>query len=119
VLHRRLAAQGLCGPPATSAVQVVTRLLAVQAQDARGARLSIRCRSIGLSAADVDAALDAGSLVVTWLNRPTLHLVTPQDYWWLHPLTTPQLATGNARRSVRKGCRLPMPSGASRSWPPR
>lgn len=103
MLHQRLAAQGLCGPPATSAVEVVTRLLAVQAQDPRGARLSVRSRSIGLSAADVDAALDAGSLVVTWLNRGTLHLVTPRDYWWLHPLTTPQLATGNARRLGQEG----------------
>jgi hypothetical protein len=76
----------------------VTRLLAVQAQDPRGARLAIRSRSAGLTAADVDDALSAGSLLVTWLNRGTLHLVTPDDYWWLHPLTTPQLAVANRRR---------------------
>ncbi|MCU1452834.1 MAG: hypothetical protein JWN46_980 [Acidimicrobiales bacterium] len=80
------------------------RLLAVQAQDPRGLRLSIRSRAIGLTARDVDAALtERRSLLVTWLNRGTLHLVAAEDYWWLHPLTTPQLATGNARRLQQEG----------------
>ena len=43
------------------------------------------------------------SLLITWLNRGTLHLVTPEDYWWLHPLTTPQLKTANARRLAQEG----------------
>jgi hypothetical protein len=94
----------LSGPPATSVVQVVDRLLAVQGQDQRGARLSIRSRSRGLHATDVDRALTADrSVVISWLNRGTLHLVRAEDYWWLHPLTTPQLLTGNARRLEQEG----------------
>ena len=104
VIAERLAAQGLSGPPAGSPGEVVQRLLAVQAQDGRGARLSIRSRSTGLTAADVDHALtERRSLVVTWLNRGTLHLVESDDYWWLHPLTTPKLAAGNARRLRQEG----------------
>jgi hypothetical protein len=104
VTARRLAAQQLSGPPARSPEEVVRRLLAVQAQDPRGARLSIRSRTAGLTAADVDDALTARrSLLVTWLNRGTLHLVTADDYWWLHPLTTPQLVTGNTRRLRQEG----------------
>ncbi|HLY35079.1 MAG TPA: winged helix DNA-binding domain-containing protein, partial [Candidatus Limnocylindria bacterium] len=41
--------------------------------------------------------------VITWLNRGTLHLVAADDYWWLHPLTTPQLATGSERRLRQEG----------------
>jgi hypothetical protein len=100
---RRCAAQLLCGDPAGSAAQVTGRLLAVQAQDPRGARLAIRARSAGLTAADVDAALGSRALLVSWLNRGTLHLVRTQDYWWLHPLTTPQLRTGNSRRLAQEG----------------
>jgi hypothetical protein len=103
VIAARLASQQLTGPPARSPDEVVTRLLAVQAQDGRGARLSVRSRSSGLTATDVDDALTAGRMVVTWLNRGTLHLVTAQDYWWLHALTTPALATGNARRLGQEG----------------
>jgi hypothetical protein len=100
----RLSSQQLIGPPARSPEEVVDRLLAVQAQDARGARLSVRSRSTGLVAADVDHALSVTrSLLVTWLNRGTLHLVTAQDYWWLHPLTTPQLASANERRLRQEG----------------
>src|SRR5262249_44350056 len=76
VLAQRLTAQLVAGAPARDPVAVVERLLAVQAQDARGARLAVRSRSAGLTAADVDRALtDARSLLVTWLNRGTLHLV--------------------------------------------
>ena len=85
-------------------MQVAGHLLAVQAQDQRGARLAVRARSRARSAADVDDALTrARSVVVTWLNRGTLHLVRAEDYWWLHPLTTPQLFTGNARRLAQEG----------------
>jgi len=82
---------------------VVGRLLAVQAQDPRGARLAVRARTTGLTATDIDAALTERSLVVTWLNRGTLHLVRREDYWWLQALTTPQLLTGNARRLMQEG----------------
>ena len=103
VLAERLVAQGLAGRPLTSAGAVTERLLAVQAQDPRGARLSVRSRTRGLTAADVDAALDSGELVVTWVNRGTLHLLRRDDYFWLHALTTPQLLTGNARRLGQEG----------------
>ena len=99
----RCAAQLLCGDPAGSAEDVTRRLLAVQAQNPRGARLAVRARSAGLSAADVDAALARRSLVVSWLNRGTLHLVSAEDYWWLHPLTNPQLQTWSARRLAQEG----------------
>jgi hypothetical protein len=82
----------------------VERLLAVQAQDARGARLTVRSRSAGLRAADVDDALTVRrSMVITWLNRGTLHLVGADDFWWLHPLTTRQTAVTNRRRLHQEG----------------
>ena len=104
VLAQRLTAQLVAGAPARDPVAVVERLLAVQAQDARGARLAVRSRSAGLTAADVDRALtDARSLLVTWLNRGTLHLVRREDYPWLQRLTTPRLHTSNARRLSQEG----------------
>jgi hypothetical protein len=103
VTAERCAAQLLCGEPAASVEEVAGRLLAIQAQDPRGARLTVRARSAGLSAADVDCGLNRRSLVVSWLNRGTLHLVRAEDYWWLHPLTTPQLRAGNARRLAQEG----------------
>lgn len=102
ILAERLTAQLLSGPVAGDVLDVVRRLLAVQAQDPRGARLAIRARSVGLSAMDVDAALNERSVVISTLNRGTLHLVRSDDYWWLHPLTTPQLLTANRKRLAQE-----------------
>jgi hypothetical protein len=104
VVAERLRAQLLAGAPARDALAVTRRLLAVQAQDPRGARLAIRARSRVRSAAVVDAALsEQRSLLITWLNRGTLHMVASEDYGWLHALTTPPLLTGNARRLAQTG----------------
>jgi hypothetical protein len=103
VIAERLASQLLSGPPARTPVAVVDRLLAVQAQDLRGAQLAVRARTRGLSARDVDAAFADRSLVISWLNRFTLHLVRAQDYPWLHALTTPQLVRENLRRLTQEG----------------
>jgi hypothetical protein len=104
ILAERFAAQGLAGSPLPDPVAVCERLLAVQGQDPRGARLAVRARTEGLVAADVDRALsDDRSLLITWLNRGTLHLVRSEDYPWLQALTTPPLFTGNARRLAQEG----------------
>ncbi len=103
-LAARLGAQLLTRRSARRAEDVVGHLLAVQAQDPRGARLAVRARSSVASASDVDRALSVDrSLVVGWLNRGTLHLVRTEDYWWLHALTTPRLLTGTMRRLSEEG----------------
>jgi hypothetical protein len=103
-LAERFAAQLLVGTPARDPLEVTRRLLAVQGQDPRGARLAIRARSAGLTAADVDRELtERRSLLITWLNRGTLHLVASEDYAWLHALTTPPLFTASARRLAQEG----------------
>jgi hypothetical protein len=100
----RLHAQLLAGRPARDPLAVVRRLLAVQGQDPRGARLAIRARSSGLVASDVDRELsERRSLLITWLNRGTLHLVCSEDYAWLHALTAPTLGTACARRLREEG----------------
>lgn len=104
LLAERLTAQLLAGPPAADPAAVAQRLLAVQAQDPRGARLAVRARTRGLTAGAVDAALtEDRSLLVTWLNRGTLHLVRSEDYPWLQALTTPPLRTPVATRLRQTG----------------
>jgi hypothetical protein len=99
----RLTAQGLATRPARDALAVAERLLAIQGQDPRGARLAVRARSEGLAASDVDAALADRSLIITWVNRGTLHLIRAEDYPLLQALTTPPLWTSCRTRLRQTG----------------
>jgi hypothetical protein len=104
LLAERLGAQLLAGNPARDPASVVRRLLAVQAQDLRGARLAMRARTSRLTSARVDRAFtEERSIVITWLNRGTLHLVRSDDYGWLHSLTAPGVLSANARRLRQEG----------------
>lgn len=103
-LPERLTAQALAGEPLRSPEAVAERLLAVQGQDPRGARLAVRARTSGVAAADVDRALSEDrSLLITWLNRGTLHLVRSEDYPWLHLLTAPTHFASCKRRLQKEG----------------
>ncbi|HEX6489494.1 MAG TPA: winged helix DNA-binding domain-containing protein [Candidatus Dormibacteraeota bacterium] len=104
ILAERLTRQLLAGPPAKNAAAVCERLLSVQAQDPMGARLALRARTQGLTVGDVEKALNDRQLVVTWLNRGTLHLVRSEDYFWLHPLLAGQPGlTSNTTRLAQLG----------------
>ena len=105
--RRRVAAQLLhrpAGPDGASPEAAVGRLLAVQAQDLRSARLALRARCAGVTAADVNRALTVDrSLVIAWLCRGTLHLVRSEDYPWLFGLTAPDAeGAGNRRRLAQE-----------------
>ncbi len=104
-LARRLRSQLLTDPASPrDAVAVTAHLLAVQAQDPRGARLAIRARTDGVTAADIDRELtDRRTLLITWCNRGTLHLIRSEDYPLLQALTTPQLRRTVARRLDQEG----------------
>jgi len=103
MLAERLTSQALAGPPLQAPEEVAERILAIQAQDPVGARLAVRSRTKGLSGSDVDRALNDRSLVISWLNRGTLHLVRSEDFGWLHSLTVPRLATANRTRLKQEG----------------
>jgi len=104
MIAERLTAQLLAGRPASDPVAVTERLLAVQGQDARGVRLAIRSRTTGLSVTDVDRALsEERALLITWLNRGTLHLVRSEDYPWLLALSAPARFRDNSRRLAQEG----------------
>jgi hypothetical protein len=103
LVRARAASQLLADNKRRKPAEIVRRLLAVQAQDFASVPLALRARSRGLTRDAVHAALDSGELVISWLNRGTLHLVRRDDYWWLHALTAPTIRTANNRRLGQEG----------------
>lgn len=76
-----------------SASAAVSALCGVQAQEKHSALLSVRPRTTGANAADIDAALaEHRTLVRTWCMRGTLHLVASEDVRWLLSLFGPHFA---------------------------
>jgi hypothetical protein len=65
--------------------------------------LSLRARVPGLTVPDVHRAIAERSVVVTWVNRGTIHLMRPDDMPWLLALTAPTQRTGIARRFEQHG----------------
>ncbi len=103
----RLASQRLLPleeAPPDSPAQAVRAVVAIQAQDLPSARLSIRPRSAGLTASQVDQARQVeGSLIWTWCLRGTLHLVAVEDARWLSPFLRPTLISAHRRRFEQLG----------------
>jgi hypothetical protein len=95
--------QLLAGPPADRVLDAVERVVGIQAQSWSAARLAVRARTSGLTAADVDRALAGGELARTWLMRGTLHLVAAADLAWLTELFGPLNRAGGRRRREELG----------------
>jgi hypothetical protein len=83
---------------------VVQALCGIQAQELPAAALAIRPRSAGLVADQVVQAREQErSIIRTWGQRGTLHLLTVEDLRWLLPLFGPIFSKGNRRRRAELG----------------
>jgi hypothetical protein len=99
----RLANQHLISPTATDPVDVVRRLGAVQSQDYAGAKWAIGMRTNGLTDADVERAVNDGSIVRTHVLRPTWHFLAAEDARWILALTAPRVHIANANAYSNTG----------------
>jgi len=83
---------------------IVKELCGIQAQDTLAARLAVRVRSAGLLATDVEhARVQERTIIRTWMQRGTLHLVATEDLGWLLPLFGPVFIAANQRRRTELG----------------
>ncbi len=103
MVSARMVSQGLADPRVTTVVDAVRRVVAVQSQDVRMARLAIRVRTQGLTRSDVDSAVASGEVVRTWAMRGTLHMLAAEDAGWVVSLLGPRFAHGLRGRRHRLG----------------
>lgn len=79
----RLAAQQIAHPVSTSAKELVRHMGVMQAQDYAMSLWAVGVRQPTITAADVQAAVDRGEIIRTHVLRPTWHLVSPDDVYWM------------------------------------
>jgi hypothetical protein len=82
---------------------VVAALGAVQAQDYGGAAWALGLRMHAATAAAIDGALAAGTILRTHVLRPTWHFVAPADIRWMLALTGPRVQAAMASQTRSLG----------------
>src|SRR5687767_12249768 len=98
IVHRRMRAQRLAGPPFASPAEAVTALGAVQSQEFAEAKWALAQRCGHPGDEEIERAFDAGEILRTHVLRPTWHFVAAEDLGWLLRLTGPRLARGDRSR---------------------
>ena len=91
------------GNPGRAVAGIAAHLGGLQAQAAPPARLAVRPRAAGLTAADVDRASADRDVTRTWAMRGTLHLVATADVRWMTGLFGPVFAHRDRRRRLQLG----------------
>jgi hypothetical protein len=94
--HQRQRNQHLTGPGLKHPAEVVSWLVAVQAQDYAGAKWALGLRMRSAADQAIEQAFTSGSILRTHLMRPTWHFVSPADIRWLLALTAPRVHQSNA-----------------------
>jgi hypothetical protein len=87
----RLASQRITGPGFQTAKDTVNWMGALQAQDYAMAKWAVGVRLAAATHETVEAAINAGEILRTHLLRPTWHLVSAENIYWLLELTAPQI----------------------------
>ena len=83
--------------------EVAAHLGGLQAQAAPPARLAVRPRAAGLTAAAVDQACADRAVTRTWAMRGTVHLIATADLRWMTGLFGPVLVRKDRRRRLQLG----------------
>lgn len=104
-----LARQMLLRRERTGVVEVVRRVLALQAQEPPSPYLALWNRIAGFDPVEVDEAFAGAGLVKASLMRITLHAVAGEDYSILHEAMLPNLRAArlNDRRFTSTGLSIP------------
>jgi hypothetical protein len=91
LLQLRLANQSLLINRFSTAVEVVSHMGAMQAQDYAMSKWAIGIRLQNATDALIQQDLDSGNLVRTHVLRPTWHIMAAQDARWILELSAPKL----------------------------
>ena len=87
----RLHSQQIAKTKQTTAKEIVAWMGAMQAQDYQMSLWAIGCRLPQSTIQSVQKAFDDGAILRTHIMRPTWHLVSCDDIYWMLELTAPRI----------------------------
>lgn len=95
----RLFNQQIAAPQFKTAKELVGWMGAMQAQDFPMSKWAVGLRLLHSTETEIEAAFNRGEILRTHLMRPTWHLVSPDDIYWMLELTAPQIKSLNKSRN--------------------
>lgn len=99
----RLKNQQITRPGFKTAAEVVRWLGAVQAQDYNMSEWAVGVRLPGSTANTIKTAINSGEIIRTHVLRPTWHLVSADDIYWMLKLSAPQIKSLSRSRDKELG----------------
>lgn len=91
IANTRLISQQITEPKFQTAKDLVGWMGAIQAQDYAMARWAIGVRLPGSTDTQIQSAIDKGEIIRTHVLRPTWHLVSAHNIYWMLELTAPRI----------------------------
>jgi hypothetical protein len=76
---------------------------AMQAQDYLSSKWAVGVRLPGSTGREIQTAVDRGEILRTHVLRPTWHLVSADDIYWMLALTAPHIKAGSRSRREQQG----------------
>jgi hypothetical protein len=99
----RLLNQQIATPVFKTVNEVVSWLGAVQAQDYNMSEWAVGVRLPGSTADTIKSAINSGEIIRTHVLRPTWHLVSSADIYWMLELSAPQIKSLSRSRDKELG----------------
>ena len=91
ISRRRLSSQQVTNSECKTAKDIVAWMGAMQAQNYPMAKWAVGIRLPGSTGKAIESAISSGEIIRTHLLRPTWHLVSPGNIYWMLELTAPQI----------------------------
>ena len=91
IANIRLNSQQIASTTFNNPTAMVSWMCAMQAQDYAMARWAVGTRLPGSTDQSILSAIDRGEIIRTHVLRPTWHLVSADDIYWMLELTAPQI----------------------------
>ncbi len=97
----RLSNQHIAGEKFEKPEEVVKWMGALQAQDYGQSVWAIGLRTRSGTLADVERAIEDGTIIRTWPMRGTIHFVPPEDARWMLKLSAARMLAADGRRMAQ------------------
>jgi hypothetical protein len=91
ITNMRLPAQQISQSKFKTPKKIVSWMGAMQAQDYAMSKWAVGIRLQGSTQTEIEKAIDSGKIIRTHVLRPTWHLISSVDIYWMLELTAPHI----------------------------